>query len=248
MKKKIGILYIILVHFFLVLILIRPDIVNRLYLKFGILKLNEVEKGEYYRKISFYHSVIDKNVPEDSVIFIGDSHIQMLTVSAVADKPVNYGISGDTTAGILQRLSLYDSIRRSRAVVIAAGHNDIARKANKEEIIQNYKLILKKMPADIPLFFNAVFPVDERAGTKFAGINSEIKSLNTFSEKLCGEFQNCYFLNVWEKLADETGNLAINYHDGKGIHLNANGYSVWIGCLKEALHKFPQTLLKTDSR
>ncbi|MEW6714641.1 MAG: GDSL-type esterase/lipase family protein [Nitrospirota bacterium] len=217
-------------------------------MKFRILKSNEVDKGEYYRKISLYHSVIDKNVPADSVIFIGDSHIQMLTVSAVADKPVNYGISGDTTAGILQRLPLYDSIRRSRAVVIAAGHNDIAQRANKGEIIRNYKLILEKIPADIPLFFNAVFPVDERAGTKFTGINSEIKSLNTLSERLCGEFHNCHFLNVREKLADETGNLAVNYHDGKGIHLNANGYSVWIGYLKEALHKFPKTLPKTNLR
>lgn len=244
MKKKIGILYLVLVHLFLVLIVVRPDFTNRLYLNLGILKPNEIEIESHYRKMSFYHSVIDKNVPINAVLFIGDSHIQMLSVSAVADKSVNYGISGDTTAGILKRLPLYESIKRAQAVVIAAGHNDIARRANKGEIIRNYKLILEKIPADIPLFFNAVFPVDERAWTKFTGINSEIKSLNTLSERLCGEFHNCHFLNVWEKLADETGNLAVNYHDGKGIHLNANGYSVWIGCLKEALHKFPKTNLR----
>lgn len=238
MKKKIGALYIVLLHLLIALILLSPDLPNRIYLKLGILKPSGIEMAAHYRKMSLYHSVIDENVPAGAVIFIGDSHIQMLSVSAVTDKSVNYGISGDTTHGILNRLPAYQSVKRSHAVVIAAGHNDIEQNVEAEEIIMNYKRIIGGIPDNIPILFNPVLPIDERVGTRFAGMNSRIKSLNKSSRRLCGEFPNCYFLNFGEQLVDETGNLSINYHNGQGIHLNASGYSLWISYIKGALHKF----------
>ena len=39
--------------------------------------------------------------------------------------------------------------------------------------------------------------------------------------------KNCYFLNLWEVLADENGDLIESYAQPDGYHLRPAGYAVW---------------------
>ncbi|MBI5676299.1 MAG: hypothetical protein HZC48_10835 [Nitrospirae bacterium] len=235
MKIKIGTVYVILLHFFIALILVKPGLINRVYLKLGLQKPNEIDTADHYTRTLTYHSIIDQSVPSGAVIFLGDSHFERLCVSAIIDKSVNYGIGGDTTDGVLKRLPVYKSLNRANAVIISVGHNDLWQRSN-EEIIRNYKLIIEALPYNIPILFSSVLPVDERADVKFTGMNIRISSLNSSLQKLCNDFSNCYFIDSGQNLIDETGNLAAGYHNGKGAHLNANGNSIWISYLKDILH------------
>jgi len=90
------------------------------------------ELTPHYHQMVTFHSHMDGNVPDDSVIFIGDSLTQGLCVSAVACPSVNYGIGNDTTLGVLQRISQYESIQRAKVVVIAIGINDWRFQTAKE--------------------------------------------------------------------------------------------------------------------
>ena len=54
-----------------------------------------------------YHSRMDGSIPDNSILFIGDSITQSLCVSAVADNSVNLGIGGDTTLDVINRLPKY---------------------------------------------------------------------------------------------------------------------------------------------
>jgi len=73
---------------------------------------------EFYRnEVLAFQLRVDKNLTEEYLIFIGDSHIQGLAVQEISSKSINYGIGADTTLGVLNRASKYQSVLTSAAVI-----------------------------------------------------------------------------------------------------------------------------------
>ena len=103
---------------------------------------------------------MDGNVPDRSVVFIGDSLTQGLCSDAIACPSVNYGVGNDTTVGVLARLPEYQSLRCASAIVLAVGVNDIMFRDN-QHIVQNYRRILASLPQSVPIVCSAVLPVNE---------------------------------------------------------------------------------------
>jgi len=86
---------------------------------------NKVAEQSYlYDALLPYHKRMDGSVPNKSVVFIGDSMVQALVTSAIANHTVNYGIGGDTIGGLTNRIPLYESMDSARAIVISVGVND----------------------------------------------------------------------------------------------------------------------------
>lgn len=192
------------------------------------------ELSSYYYRITEYHRRMDGNIPDGSVLFIGDSITQGLAVAAIADKGVNFGIGSDTSLGVLERIYYYKSIETSHAVVLAIGINDLKRRENKE-ILQNYESILMSIPNNIPVIFSAVLPIDERIKEDRDGWNNRIAELNENAKEICDSVENCFFINSGGKLIDFTGNLNNSYHIGDGVHLSSQGYEIWIADIKNTL-------------
>ena len=44
--------------------------------------------------------------------------------------------------------------------------------------------------------------------------------------------KDCYFLNLWEVLADENGDLIESYAQPDGYHLRPAGYAAWVDYLR----------------
>jgi len=44
---------------------------------------------------------------------------------------------------------------------------------------------------------------------------------------------NCVFTDSTENLQDSKLNLAMQFHEGDGIHLNPKGYEIWIKALQK---------------
>lgn len=221
--------YIIFIHILLITVLVRTDFVPRLMRKIGLIE-PELEISQLYKSMLPHQLRMDSHVPPDSIIFIGDSMIQDLCVSAVVDSAVNFGIGGDTTVGLLKRVSSYTSIKTAKLIIICIGTNDLRRRANLE-IIRNYKKIISKCLGKATIITTAIFPVDERVvGT---GWNQRINSLNKSLKALSDSTESCFFMNPGEKFLDHTNNLDRRYHIGDGKHLNPIGYKIWIDELKK---------------
>lgn len=43
--------------------------------------------------------------------------------------------------------------------------------------------------------------------------------------------KDCYFLNLWEVLADENGDLIESYAQPDGYHIKPEGYAAWVDYL-----------------
>lgn len=209
------------------------------------LQLPEPQEGEltgHYTRMIRYHEWMDGNVPDRSVIFIGDSITQGLAVSAVATPSVNYGIGGDTTIGVLHRIPGYRSILRSRAVVIAIGINDMRRRSD-QEILAHLKRIPELIPPSVPILFSGVLPLDETNREGWEGWNRDrIQPLNTAIREWTATSDRLHFVDAGPELVNAQGNLASAYHAGDGIHLKSEGNAVWIRVLRSALDEIaPQS-------
>ena len=59
---------------------------------------------------------------------------------------------------------------------------------------------------------------------RFIRVNNDLAALAV--EK------GCYFLDLWEVLADADGNLKAEYAQPDGYHLMPDGYAAWVGYLR----------------
>jgi len=180
---------------------------------------------------------MDGNVPDGSVLFIGDSLVQGLCTDAVACPSVNYGIGQDTTIGVLTRLPQYRSLLRASALVLEIGANDMSRRDN-QQIIENYRQILDAVPRSTPVVCSAVLPVNERLlSPPDESAIARIRDFNALLEALCSADLRCVFVDPANRLVDADGNLAAALQDGDGVHPNSDGNRIWIDELRAALQK-----------
>ena len=140
----------------------------------------------------------------------------------------NRGISGDTTDRLLERLNENVLNIEPKNVVLLIGTNDIGRELPLSMSVENVSKIIentKKVCPDINFILQAVYPINRGMRDKFEKrSNEKIDIMNKefikFSEKY-----DCVWLDITDKLKDETGNLKKEYtYDG--LHLNINAYKI----------------------
>ncbi len=235
LKKKSWAVYIILLHLFCLVVLLKSNFVAKVGRTIGLSQQPEI--SSYYKQTVSFHKKMDGSIPEGATIFIGDSITEALATSAVAEVSVNYGIGSDTTYGVLRRLPLYSSLARAKCIVIAVGVNDLTRRGDND-IIKNYQQILNSIASDKSVVVSAVLPVDERVKQiqlKVELNNKRITQLNNKLENLCGTYRNVIFVNPGQELQSSDSNLKTRYHVGDGIHLSTAGYRIWIDKLRNVL-------------
>lgn len=244
MRKRLFLTYVVSIHLLLAIVLLKSNFIQKVEYKLGITAYQN-EITDDFRRMLKYHLRMDGNVLNNSVVFIGDSITQGLAVTAVASPSINYGISCDTSFGVLKRIRKYKSIENASAVVIAIGINDMKYRSN-EKILRNLEAIANNVPAHVPVVFSAVLPIDKdvlkdrhgRSQDRIRDLNSKLKNFTKASGRL-------FFADASSQLVDREGNLAKQFHEGDGIHLNSRGNAIWIDSLKVALkdvrHLYPHS-------
>lgn len=230
--RKLGVIYFTVLHVLVVLMLVKSDFIEKVGYKFGVYTAPEL--SSYFDRITTYHFRMDGNVPDNATIFIGDSITQGLATSAIARLSVNYGIGSDTTLGVLNRVRKYESLTRANAIVLAIGVNDLSRRSD-EQIITNYKDILDSLPKNIPVVVSAILPVDERIQA-VSSENKRIIRVNILLDELTRAYDAVTFSDAGSLLRGSGNNLKSDFHVGDGVHLNSEGYQIWIQELRHALN------------
>jgi lysophospholipase L1-like esterase len=167
---------------------------------------------------------LERFVPPKSVLFIGDSIIQNFEVTGASNDAINFGISGDTTVGVLHRVRQYQSINEARAVVLESGVNDLGfgEKFDKD-IPRRYAKMMEFIPEDTPVYILAILPVNEKQEKSFSGYNGRIAKINKSVKYVCRQRPKCTHINVNYLLQDSGGHLKDNIRRD-AVHLNEKGY------------------------
>lgn len=191
------------------------------------LGISATELTPYYYELLAIQERQDLQVISGSTIMIGDS----ITQGLIYPRFVNYGIGSDTTHGVLNRIEKYKSLNKAKNIILMIGVNDLKRRSDVE-ILQNYLEILDKLPSSKLIVFS-ILPVNEEMVSKNPQMNNaRIKKINQRIAELCSQ-KKIKFIDLSEFYLDENGFLDKKYHVGDGIHLNDDGYKIWIKHLNE---------------
>jgi lysophospholipase L1-like esterase len=135
---------------------------------------------------------------------------------------LNQGLSGDTTAGVLKRVSAFAETRPN-TIHVMVGINDLRKGKTDKEILNNLKQIMQQLRQGHPtaqIFVHSILP------TRLAAIPSNrVRWLNYNIAALTHQ-ESVNYLNLQPAFTDADGNLRRTLTTD-GVHLNAQGYQVW---------------------
>jgi lysophospholipase L1-like esterase len=166
----------------------------------------------------------------DRIAFVGDS----LTAGGhwaewfPDETAVNFGVGGDTTDELIQRLPEIVAAT-PQCVVILIGTNDLAWRRSAEHIVRNIETVLVSLRRDLPeayLLIQSVLPREREYAQVIKDIN---RHLWQFAPTVRAQY-----LDLWPAFALEDGSLNPDYSNDS-LHLEEAGYDAWLRELRPAL-------------
>ncbi|HLO88023.1 MAG TPA: SGNH/GDSL hydrolase family protein [Nostocaceae cyanobacterium] len=145
---------------------------------------------------------------------------------------LNQGISGDSSAGVLRRLSAFNATR-PEIIYIMVGINDLRKGNSDESILTNYHQIINRLRKAHPSTQIVVLSILPVRLTTIS--NSHIRHLNT-QLALLAKQQGANYLDIHRWFTDFEGNLRPELTTD-GLHLSPQGYDVWRIALQQIEYK-----------
>lgn len=187
-------------------------------------QISNTEMPYYKNRVSQFEILPNK---KNQIIFVGDSITDGCEWNELFqnNSVKNRGISSDTTKGVLKRIEQIN-ILKPKKVFIMIGVNDLGTKVSIEEIIKNYREIVKNIKEKSKksgIIIQSILPVNENYVGNIK--NNSVIKLNQEIKKMA-EDEKLLFVDLYNLYLDKTGNMDMSFtYDG--IHLNGKGYSLW---------------------
>lgn len=173
--------------------------------------------------------------PEHLTVLLGDSLSLWFPGELMPGRRVwiNQSISGEKTQGLLNRLDLLED-NEVEAVFLMIGINDLIWGKTDEEIISNYKEIVRRLKANHPntqIVVQSVLPHGGEQSTwesrdKLMALPSDrIVAMNNTLKEIAAN-NDAYYLDLYPIFVTGDGHLR-NDLTTDGLHLNRQGYLVW---------------------
>lgn len=143
---------------------------------------------------------------------------------------LNQAVSGETTGGVLRRLSAFSNTKPG-TIYVMVGINDLRRGLSNEEIVRNLWRItrtLKRHHPQAQIVLQSILPtrltapINDRVGH----INQQIAAI--------AQHEKVTYLDLYTDFADAGGNLQADLTTD-GLHLSPQGYATWAGAFRPGL-------------
>ena len=124
--------------------------------------------------------------------------------------------------------------QQPRALYILLGTNVLTSDSDYTSFLTYYRLMLDMISQALPntkIYVQSITPVRPEVSKKSPGLYKErLCEINDALSAIALE-KGCTFLNLWEALADENGDLIEEYAQPDGYHLLPAGYDAWVDYL-----------------
>ena len=190
-----------------------------------------------------YRELNQVSVKEPDIIFIGDSIVEYYPLQELLQTNkvlINRGIRGYKTDLLLDNLDAHLFGSALDKVFILIGTNDIGKEIPQSETLENLEGMIQKISREYPLAqiqLLSVLPVnegEEYKGTVYLRTNEKIQDLNRAYQGLASIYTNVQFIDLYETLLDETGQLDQEFTTD-GLHLTIAGYALLSKALQQYL-------------
>ncbi len=120
-------------------------------------------------------------------------------------------------------------------IYILLGTNTLVADGDYSSFLAYYGILIdmiyEALP-DVTIYIQSVTPVESTVRAQKPGLyTSRLMAINDELAALAIS-KGCYFLNLWDVLADVDGNFLDEYSAADGIHMNTTGYAAWIDYLR----------------
>ena len=124
--------------------------------------------------------------------------------------------------------------QQPRALYILLGTNVLTADNDYSSFLTYYRLMLDMISQALPntkIYVQSMTPVLPEVSQKSPGLYKlRLCEINDALSAIALE-KGCTFLNLWEALADENGDLIAEYAQPDGYHLKPEGYTAWVDYL-----------------
>lgn len=124
--------------------------------------------------------------------------------------------------------------QQPKAVYLLLGTNVLGTDSDYTSFLTYYRLMLDMISQALPntkIYVQSITPVRPEVRKKSPGLYKErLREINDALSAIALE-KGCTFLNLWEALADENGDLIEEYAQPDGYHLLPAGYDAWVDYL-----------------
>ena len=121
--------------------------------------------------------------------------------------------------------------RQPPVLYILLGTNVLNRDGDYSSFLTYYRLMLDMISQALPntqIYVQSITPVRPEVRSSHPGLYKErLCEINNELAAIALE-KNCAFLNLWEALADDNGDLKAEYAQPDGIHIKPEGYPAWV--------------------
>lgn len=183
----------------------------------------------YYHQRASHFRTLPKTAGE--IVMVGNSLTDGAEWSELFGDPriKNRGISGDVTAGVLQRLDEI-SQRKPVKVFLLIGTNDLARGIGADSVLRNILRIVARLKQAAPatnVYVQSILPVNPSFG-KFAGHMAKAPEARWVNKALQDSaVRNRYtFVDLYAAFV-KTGDRLDAAYTNDGLHLNGAGYQLY---------------------
>ena len=182
----------------------------------------------YQQRVSHFRTL---PIKQGEVIFLGNSISDGAEWNELFNNSniINRGISGDKTAGILNRLNEVVQ-RKPSKIFLLIGTNDLEQKVSVKEILNNIFLaaqIINKQTPSTQLYIQSILPVNDfyKKFNNHTKNGDQILQVNRELAKNALKYKYTY-LDIHSPFTDSEGKLKKELSND-GLHLNGKGYQYW---------------------
>lgn len=191
----------------------------------------------YYQRATLFEVL---PTSKSDIIFLGNSITNGGEWAELLRNPhaKNRGISGDTTQGVLDRLSTITKGKPSK-IFLLIGTNDLSRGKSVDEVAKNVEKIVERVKRESPktkLYVQSVFPVNPKFN-KFLGHMNRQKDIAALNAKIkaVAARHGVTYIDVYKSLVIPSTDVMNPEYTNDGLHLLGKGYQKWVDVLKPYL-------------
>ncbi len=183
----------------------------------------------------------------DKMVFLGDSRTYGLGYYGVVSKkqiwtPSNGTLTLSLVNSVLivypetgESITVKDAVARKKPeiLVISLGINGISF-MNERSFKGTFDVLINNIKAvspDTKIILQAMYPTAPSYRNWYSINNTKILRGNQWMLE-SAQSNGVYFLDAYNILADENGNMSANYHNGDWLHPNALGYQMIVQYIK----------------
>jgi len=165
--------------------------------------------------------------PENGIVFVGSSSIRMWSLAkSFPDLPViNHGFGGSQLADSVYFAPRLVLPSKPRIVVLYAGDNDLASGKSPQQVAEDYRQFVAVVRKALPE--TRVVYIGIKPSLKRWHLIDKVREANQLIQQQVAEDEKQAFVDIDAPMLGEDGKPRQELFVSDGLHLSAEGYSLW---------------------